>query len=197
MSKYGFGWIYKSYLSPLGLLLRLFGYTPPEDAKPEVAENEYRITIMPVVGFGMKELTEVGKRLFGKYGESKESIAEVLLEWQQCVLDRDYFDIADHFTIEVTVDQREQLIKDLGKSKCWIIYDDEYADLSRTADHIYKRQLRNRKRDEIVLELTKKLERDPVTKDNITDLIKQKVDEDGENPHWAGLAVERKVAGDD
>lgn len=190
MSKYGWGWIWKSWFSPIGLMARLFGYTPKEDRKPEVAENEYRITVVPVVGYGMKELTEVGKRLFGKYGESKESIAETLKAWQECCAENDYFDVMDHFTVAVTLEEREQIIKDLGKSKCWIIYYDEYDDLYRTADSIVKRELRSRKRDEIVLELTKKMEKDPVNKETVGELIKSRMEDTGEEQWLAAIHVE-------
>lgn len=193
MSKYGWGWIWKSWFSPIGIIFRMFGYTPREDRKPEVAENEFRLTVVPIPGYGMKELTEVGRRLFGKYGESKESIAETLKAWQECVAENDYFDVMDHFTMEVTSEQREQIIKDLGKSKCWVIYADEFADLERAADSIVRRQLRSRKRDEIVLELTKRLESQPLSKETISEMIQQNMEEEGKSMFWAGQTVASRV----
>lgn len=173
--KYGWGWIWKSWISPIGFFCRLFGllvgWAPKEDRKPEVAEGEYRFTIMPVAGYGMKELVETGKRLFGKYGDTKESIAGTLAAWQESVAEEEWFDIADHFTMVVTKEQRSQLIADLGKSKCWRICYDEYASIEEEADTVLKRMLRTRTRDEIVKELAESLEKTPMTKENIEGLI--------------------------
>lgn len=179
--KYGWGWVWKSWISPIGFFCRLFGllvgWVPREDRKPEVAEGEYRLTIMPVSGYGMKELIETGKRLFGKYGDTKESIAVTLEAWREAVADGEWFDIADHFTIVVTKDQRDQLIQDLGKSKCWRVFYDEYAEIATEADVLLRQMLRSRTRDEIVMDLAESLEKTPLTKENVESLIESKKEE--------------------
>lgn len=196
--KYGWGWLWKSWASPIGFFCRLFGllvgWVPKEDRKPEVAEGEYRFSIMPVAGYGMKELVETGKRLFSKYGETKESIAETLSAWQEAMMNDEWIDIADHFTMTVTKEQRDQLIADLGKSKCWRICHDEYADIEEEADHLLKRLLRNKTRDEIVKDLAESLEKTPMTKDTISEMLEGQME--GGRPLWmARHNVEVAVTG--
>lgn len=92
MSKYGWGWIWKSWFSPIGVFVRLFGYTPIEDKTTDPDEIKWRLTVVPVYGFGAKELIATANKMFGKYFD-KDDIAESVKGFLEAKQSGNYYDI--------------------------------------------------------------------------------------------------------
>lgn len=133
MSKYGWGWLWKSKLSPLGLMFRLFGYVPPEDESTDPDQISWRLTVIPVYGFGAKELVATANKMFGKYFD-KDDIAQSVKDFLEAKQNGDWYDIVEHFSFEVSPEERESVLRGLGNSKSWKVEYDEYKSVQDEAE---------------------------------------------------------------
>lgn len=133
MSKYGWGWILKSWFSPIGMVRRMLGYVPVEDKSTEVDTIKWRFCVLPVLGFSAKEMVKDGNKIFGQFFD-KDFINQSVKDYIDASRDGDFFDIYEHFMFEISPDEREELLKQLGRGKSWKVVHDEYKETMTEAE---------------------------------------------------------------
>lgn len=182
MSKYGWGWLWKSKLSPVGLMFRLFGYVPVEDQSTDPDEIAWRLTVIPVYGFGAKELVNTANKMFGRHFD-KNVIAESVKDFLAAKQAGEYYDIVEHFSFEVSPEERESVLKGLGSSKSWAVYHDEYKDVQTDAEWQYNFHQRRGKLHHVLYDMAQDLEKNgyPTKEALVKEIRNGKRDEDDDD----------------
>lgn len=187
MSKYGWGWIWKSWFSPIGMVRRMMGYVPPEDLSTDPDDIKWRLTVIPVYGYGAKELVNTANKMFGKYFD-KEDIADSVKGFLEAKQSGDYFDILEHFTFEVSPEERETILRGLANGKSWAIYHDEYKEVTNEVEWQFNFYRKRGRVNDLLQELARQVEQDgyPTKEELVSQSRKQRRgDEDDEGEIFA------------
>lgn len=143
-----FSWIWKSWFSPIYVVLRLFGVDP---AAPTLDRNKalYCMIVIPKVGPDTKSLYKTGKRIFECDDQTIKDLIDKFRMWKNDELP--YFVVRENFLLEdLTFEQVVEVRNEVKRTGHYEIKYDEAAEEDKVASAEAKREIRKRKRDDIV-----------------------------------------------
>lgn len=145
-----------SYLSPLYWIIRFMGKDLKE--RSDLDDDLFRMTIVPTPGSNAKTQAKLGKTIFCKIaGYDFDDFHETLQGYWETVAEgmkgnymlinpsAEY--ISDHFSIEVTEEQREDILDALSGKSLFVVVTDELERIREMAESDAKRHMMTRTYD--------------------------------------------------
>ena len=160
-----FSGIYKSYLSPIYWLIRMFGKDMKWKDRSDIDDDMFRICLKPRPSADSKAVNKAVQAVYGRIlGIDPDSVSaavsdylKLFKEWQDIKADpssnwneRHLFDmklnelIFDNFAVAVKEDEREEIVEYCKKNKALIIVQDEWKDLQEMADWEAREEMQRR-----------------------------------------------------
>ena len=160
-----FSGIYKSYLSPIYWLIRMFGKDMKWKDRSDIDDDMFRICLKPRPSADSKAVNKAVQAVYGRIlGIDPDSVSaavsdylKLFKEWQDIKADpssnwneRHLFDmklnelIFDNFAVAVKEDEREEIVEYCKKNKALIIVEDEWKHLQEMADWEAREEMQRR-----------------------------------------------------
>ena len=172
-------WIWKSYLSPVYWLIRVFGHDTKEKDRDDIDADKFRLCLQPKTSVEKKKVYATAKHIWGKTlrvnmdvvqkgindyfklrHEVNDAEDDLHLDFRdRCnAVDRLNRFIAETFTVEVTEEEREHILDYLSKNKHFVVVRDEVQALKREAEHRADYERRVRRREEFLMDAINAME---------------------------------------